>query len=446
MVLVGCGGGGGGSSAPVSPPAIVFPPPSSLANICTPEGEKAWVRSYMDDVYLWYNEIVDVNAASYATPSDYFDALLVKSKDKFSFSLPNAQMAAMASGSGAVSYGAVYTFSPDHRILVAYSEPNTPASAVGLGRGAQIVNVNGAALTPATATAWDAALSPAAAGQTNSFDVLDPGASVTRKVTLTSALVTVTPVPQAQVITQSTGKKVGYLVFNAHIASAEAPLSAAIAQFALAKIDDLVLDLRDNPGGEQSIAAELGAMIGGAPVTGKTFLKIAFNAKHPEKTNDPSSTVAFPRTDSTGQTLPTLGLPRVFVLTSGITASSSELVINGLKPFVTVITIGATTSGKPYGENFVTNCATSYAAMEMSATNSLGQGNYVNGFAPTCAAVDNLDLPLGQTNEVLLNAALSYQTTGACPASSAQAKQQIRPAQDGAPSDLLKKLLQPRHR
>ncbi|MEI8324609.1 MAG: S41 family peptidase [Betaproteobacteria bacterium] len=418
-----------------------------MANICTPEGEKAWVRSYMDDVYLWYNEIVDVNAASYATPSDYFDALRVKSKDKFSFSLPKAEMDARLSGSGQVGYGANYALSPDHtKMVVTYSDPNTPASAAGVVRGTQIVNVNGAALTLATLNAWAAALQPTAVGQTNSFDVLDPGASVTRKVTLSSALVTVTPVPQAQVITQSTGKKVGYLVFNVHIASAEAPLSAAIAQFALAKIDDLVLDLRDNGGGQATIAAELGAMIGGAPVTGKTFLKETFNAKHPEKTNDPSSTVAFPRTDSTGQTLPTLGLPRVFVLISGETCSASEAIINGLKPFVTVITIGATTCGKPYGWNPVANCATSYAALEVSGANSLGQGNYVNGFAPTCAAVDNFDLPLGQTNEVLLNAALSYQTTGACPASSAQAKQQIRPAQDGAPSDLLKKLLQPRHR
>ncbi len=444
VLLAGCGGGGG-STTPVPPPATVYPAPNALANICTPEGEKAWVRSYIDDVYLWYNEIVDVNAASYATPSDYFDALLVKSKDKFSFSLPKAQMDAVLSGAGEVSYGASFTVSPDNlRLLVAYSDPNTPASAAGLVRGTQIVHVNGAPLTTTTASAWTAALQPTAVGQTNSFDVLDPGASVTRGVTLTSALVTVTPVPQTQVITQSTGKKVGYLVFNEHIASAEAPLSAAMAQFALAQIDDLVLDLRYNPGGEGSIAAELGAMIGGAPVTGKVFLKETFNAKHPEKTNDPSSTVAFPSVDSTGKLLPTLGLPRVFVLTSGETCSASELVINGLKPFVTVITIGGTTCGKPYGFNAVANCATSYAAMEASATNSLGQGNYVNGFAPTCAAVDNFDMPLGQTNEVLLNAALTYQTSGACPASSAQAKQQIRLPEDGPLSDMRKRLAQPR--
>ena len=134
----------------------------------------------------------------------------------------------------------------------------------------------------------------------------------------------------------------------------------------------------------------------------------------------------------------------MFVLTSGETCSASELVINGLKPFVTVITIGGTTCGKPYGFNAVANCATSYAAMEASATNSLGQGNYVNGFAPTCAAVDNFDMPLGQTNEVLLNAALTYQTSGACPASSAQAKQQIRLPEDGPLSDMRKRLAQPR--
>ena len=39
-------------------------------------------------------------------------------------------------------------------------------------------------------------------------------------------------------------------------------------------------------------------------------------------------------------------LSRVFVLTSEGTASASELVINGLKPYMTVITVGDHTYGK----------------------------------------------------------------------------------------------------
>jgi len=59
-------------AAPAPGPVIV----ESLANICTPTGEKNWLRAHLDDVYLWYNEIVNVAPLDYATPADYFYALL----------------------------------------------------------------------------------------------------------------------------------------------------------------------------------------------------------------------------------------------------------------------------------------------------------------------------------------------------------------------------------
>jgi hypothetical protein len=78
LLLAGCGGGGD------STPAPRFTPSSQLAGVCTVAGQKQFVRSYLDEVYLWYDQIQDVDAAQYATPEAYFDALLVKSKDNFS--------------------------------------------------------------------------------------------------------------------------------------------------------------------------------------------------------------------------------------------------------------------------------------------------------------------------------------------------------------------------
>lgn len=78
LLLAGCGGGGGDG------PSSRFPASSQYAGVCTVEGQKLFVRSYLDEVYLWYNEIVDVDAAKYATPEAYFDALLVQPKDDFS--------------------------------------------------------------------------------------------------------------------------------------------------------------------------------------------------------------------------------------------------------------------------------------------------------------------------------------------------------------------------
>src|SRR5260370_5158070 len=85
-------------------------------------------------------------------------------------------------------------------------------------------------------------------------------------------------------------------------------------------------------------------MIGGDPVVGKVFEKLQYNDKRSSQTN--ASVIHFARTSYTNnQTLPTLGLPRVFVLTSSGTCSASESVINGLSPFVEVVRIGGTTCG-----------------------------------------------------------------------------------------------------
>ena len=88
-----------------------------------------------------------------------------------------------------------------------------------------------------------------------------------------------------------------------------------------------------------------------------------------------------------GQALPTLNLSRVYVLVGSGTCSASEAIVNGLRGVgVTVNLIGATTCGKPYGFYPTDNCDTTYFAIQFQGVNQLGQGDYADGFAPTCAA------------------------------------------------------------
>jgi hypothetical protein len=235
------------------------------------------------------------------------------------------------------------------------------------------------------------------------------------EVTLTSANITKTPVPTAQVLTTATGKT-GYLVFNDHHATAEDPLIQAVAQFKAAGIDSLVLDLRYNGGGYLYIANELASMIGGDAVVGKVFEKLQYNDKRSSQTN--ASVIRFVRTSETShQPLPTLALPRVFVLTESGTCSASESVINGLAPFLEVVQVGGKTCGKPYGFTGRDNCGTAYFPIEFQGTNAAGFGDYADGFVPTCLALDDLMHERGDPNEAMLAAALAYQATGSCPPS-----------------------------
>lgn len=101
LLLAGCGGGGGGGDGGGGEAESVILDPATLgassqyANACTVDNQKKWVRSYLDEIYLWYDEVPQVNAAAHRNAPDYFEALLVKTpdasgrpRDRFSAVLP----------------------------------------------------------------------------------------------------------------------------------------------------------------------------------------------------------------------------------------------------------------------------------------------------------------------------------------------------------------------
>lgn len=387
--------------------------PESLAGICTPAGEKNWVRAHLDDVYLWYRDIIDVPKANYSTPQDYFDALIVKSKDRFSFTSEQGSIDDYFNSGEDVSFGFNLTRN-NGGIRVRYVTPGSPADLAQIKRGATLVSVDGSAIGSYLTDAQYDATYPTKR-ETHSFQVLDNGAFAPRTVSMTAATVTTAPVLQNQVLNVN-GKKIGYMVFNDHIRTAETPLVSAITSFKQAGISDLVLDLRYNGGGYLYIANELSAMIGGVKTNNQIFEQLQFNDKHADQTADNIS--YFYDTDTKNRLLPQLNLSRVFVLTGSGTCSASESIINGLKPFMQVILIGDTSCGKPYGFIQTNNCNTAYFAIQFAGVNSQGKGDYTNGFTPNCRVSDDLNHQLGDTSESRLSAALNYANTGSCPASS----------------------------
>lgn len=210
----------------------------------------------------------------------------------------------------------------------------------------------------------------------------------------------------------------GYLLFNDHIDIATDRLAAAVRQLQAWGVSDVVLDLRYNGGGYLGVAAQLGAMLGGRATAGQVFTRMQFNDKH----RDRDVNYPFNRYDNRYRPLPTLNLPRLFVLTGSQTCSASEAVINGLRPFLTVITVGDTTCGKPYGFQQADYCDNAYFAVEFQGSNSLGAAVPTTGIAPDCAVDDDLSQALGDSREARLAAALQYPAAG-CPVAAGVARQ-----------------------
>jgi len=410
--------------------------------------ENNWLRSWTNDLYLWFDEVVDRDPALFATPA-YFDLLKTTAttpsgspKDRFHFTVDTETWIAFSQSGVSAGYGAEWELvaaSPPRRVVVAYTEPNSPATAAGLARGFEVLFADGIdvvndASSSAVAT-LNAAFFPAASGETHTFTVRDLGGS-SHRVTMQSANVTSTPVQNVHTIATSSGT-VGYLLFNDHIATAESGLVNAVNTLKAANVTDLVLDIRYNGGGYLDIASELAFMIAGSARTaGRTFEQLVYNAKHPTRdpfTGQPLVPTPFFQTAqgfsvAFGQALPTLNLPRVFVLTGSGTCSASESIINSLRGVgVQVIQVGSTTCGKPYGFVPQDNCGTTYFSIQFKGVNAAGFGDYTDGFSPSntlgiagtlvsgCSVADDFAHALGDPAEGRLAAALGYRTNSTCP-------------------------------
>ena len=103
------------------------------------------------------------------------------------------------------------------------------------------------------------------------------------------------------------------------------------------------------------------------------------------------------------------------MITSGNTCSASECLINGLSPYLQVVTVGGTTCGKPVGGGAVGYGDQVYRLIMFKVVNARGKGDYYDGLPPTCAAPEDLTYGLGNPEEASLKAALYYIQHGRCP-------------------------------
>jgi hypothetical protein len=440
--------------------------------------ENNFLRSWTNELYLWYSEVPDLDPANYATPA-YFDLLKTSAttasgspKDKFHFTYPTSEWEALSQSGVEAGYGAefiVLASKTPRLVMVAFTQPNSAAALppASLARGAEVLTVDGVDVVNATGSANVATINeglfPSTVGASHTFSVLDAGATTPRTITMVSANVTTTPVQNVETFSAQPGipGTVGYLLFNDHLATAEQELVTAFTQLAAAHVSDLVLDIRYNGGGYLDIASEVAFMIAGpALTTGRTFEKTVFNSKYPTRdpvtgqtiTPIPFYAVSQGFSVTSGQALPSLGLSRVVLLTGSNTCSASESIINSLRGVgVQVIQVGETTCGKPYGFYPQDNCGTTYFSIEFKGVNDQGFGDYPDGFSPAnatgtvgvqvpgCAVADDFEHALGDVNEARLAAALGYLAASTCPAPSssaslgrqAAAAAQVRPLADG---------------
>ncbi len=225
----------------------------------------------------------------------------------------------------------------------------------------------------------------------------------------------------------TTAGKIGYLMYNSFTSNYDHDLNEAFAYFQTEGISDLILDLRYNGGGSVRTAIYLAGMISGQ-WNGEIFSREIWNSKMNQwlQENHPEWAVNyFTGEMQDGTTINSLHLNRLYVITTGDSASASELVINALRPYMPVYTIGTTTHGKyaasvtlydspDFTKNNV-NPEHHWAMQPIVLKEVNATGDYApEGFAPDETIIENITQmgELGDENEPLLQASLNYITNG----------------------------------
>lgn len=387
------------------------------------------VELLSDDVAQFggaYSKFISSNS----NPEDFF-SLLKHPDDQFSFlyndyrELENS-FEGVTSTSG-VEFGLLYACQNCNELIgyVKYILEGSNAVEKNIKRGDLFIGVNGTTLT---ASNYRALLFENQPSITLNMAAIVNGNIVqsTKEVELVKQEnFNINPIQIAKVLDLSSAeldlnKKIGYLMYNQFLADKGDDLNQVFKEFKTREISDLVLDLRYNGGGSIQNCIELSSMITGQ-FKNQIFAKENWNSKlEPliiSQYGKDKLVNRFVSFLSDGQALNSLELNRVFVITSPETASASELLINGLAPYIEVIHVGEQTVGKNVGsitlydyiDNNI-NPSHTYAMQPIvfKLENSEGFVEYSSGLIPDYYIKESLlDLgTLGNEEEPLLRTVL----------------------------------------
>ncbi|MBB85884.1 MAG: hypothetical protein CMP06_01060 [Xanthomonadales bacterium] len=404
--LAACGGGG-----------------SSGPSDCGVVGQNSYVYDELRDSYLWADFVADgADPADYASPSALLQDLKhsldqTRFGGSYSYVADQAEFTSLLNEGEFTGLGVRLGFTDADELTALLVFSGSPAANAGLERGTRILRIDGQVPSsdPGQPNYFDSLLGADEAGVTVELEIQDPDAAQSRVVSVTKAVVTIDSVQNAQVFETPGGMTVGYLLFtNFFTEISRDALRDAFSDFSAAGVDELIVDLRYNGGGSVRTSTVLGSLIAGGPVinsgNNEIFTDATANDDHPE--------LGF--IERFFDETQALDLGRVVVIGTQSTASASELVINGLEPFLDVVLVGSTTFGKPVGQHPMDFCDKTLVAVTFQTLNADGQGDYFDGIAPDCVADDDWSEPLSLDanagNEASIQTALDVITTGQCPA------------------------------
>ncbi|MFT5249666.1 MAG: carboxyl-terminal processing protease [bacterium] len=380
---------------------------------------KADTPELADDNFANQEEL-NTFLSSFETPESLF-SFLKSPQDRFSLLVDDYNVLEDALNgvtlNNGMEFGLIYYPDGSNNVFgyVRYVLPGTDAESKNVERGMIFNSINGQQINDSNYSELIGL---------NSYEIglaTFDGTAITptgQSIELVKQQYTENPILMAETLTIQ-GQKIGYLMYNAFTRDFDPQLNAAFAQFKADGVTDLVIDLRYNGGGSVETAIDLSSMITGQ-FNNQVFANEHWNA---DRQTEYASPKLFNNEILTGEAINSLNLTKAYLLTSKRSASASELVINGLNPYIDMKQVGDTTTGKYQASfllydapapNFSKNQANpghTYAMLPLvfKTSNSVGFTDYADGLFPDIQLKEdytNLGV-LGDVNEPLLAAALN---------------------------------------
>ncbi len=417
-----------------------------------------WVYDYMAEMYLWNDNIpkleldysVDYQSflksmldgvASFDNANKDDGVLIGDQRIYFTYIDSNAPISRAVgdqiNDSGIMSIGGA-SFEVEGGgmalgLVIRLVAPDTEAAKAGIKRGDFITKVNGITVTESNYQSLASSIFKGNVTVTvNDVDFTNIAAVVTPRgdISFGSSLYTDPAIYKASVTTTKSGKKIGYLLHMGFDMAYDEQMIDIFNQFKTEGIDELIIDLRYNPGGMVLSSTVLGTLVAGSQHKDKIYLRTTYNSARTAKGEKGEYFIGNPSNPENPEGYQNIakaldaavGLKRVFVITSGTTASASELLINGLRGIgIEVNTIGLRTLGKNAGmegirQSFLRYVFTFYP-ITFYCENAQGFRDYAGGFPADLELDETTIYPgdFGTSADYLSRAALQWADTGQKP-------------------------------
>lgn len=373
------------------------------------------------DLYLWNDEIKAENnfdPLRFKTPVELIAEFRKYSPkndvgipiDKWSFAIEKDSWYNILKGSTS-DFGCSFRFKDTEDLRISAVQQNSFAGKNGLYRGLRVFSINDIEAKTANI---DLITNEFRTSSTLSIVYFDKNSQINKSILITKSSYVIEPI-MAHNYFDVENRKVGYINISTFINSLNNKLPTIFDDFKSNGIDALIIDLRYNGGGLTSIMESIANMLIPSNVIGKKMYITRHNTDY----------AMFNSTTFFSQSNQRLDLKTIYFIVGHNTASSSEMLINSIKPYVNTILVGQETQGKLVGMYTVPFHNYILVPVSFKTYNANDESLEKNGFSPNYYQVDDVVNDFDET-EGCISAALYHYRNNSFPPSKSKYKIRLK--------------------